>query len=47
MLYGLEPSDPVTLCGAVAVMLSIGLFAGWAPARRAARLDPMVALRHE
>ncbi|HZU25238.1 MAG TPA: ABC transporter permease [Bryobacteraceae bacterium] len=47
MLYGLKPSDPVALGGALAVMLGVALFAGWWPARRAAHLDPMIALRHE
>ncbi len=47
MLYGLEPSDPLTLCGAAMLLLAIALTAGWWPARKASRLDPMVALRHE
>jgi predicted permease len=47
MLYGLKASDPLTLGAAVLVMLAVALFAGWWPARRAARLDPMAALRHE
>jgi predicted permease len=47
MLFGVEPIDPVTLAGAVALMLSVSLLAGWLPARRAARVDPMVALRTE
>ena len=47
MLYGLKPSDPLTLSMAVLVMLAVALFAAWWPARRAARLDPMTALRHE
>jgi predicted permease len=47
MLYGLKPFDPVTYSAAVLVMLAVALTAGWLPARRASRLDPMVALRHE
>ena len=47
MLYGLKPYDPVTIAGAVLVMLGVALFAAWWPARRASRLDPMAALRHE
>jgi predicted permease len=47
MLYGLTPSDPLALGGAVLLLLLVVLAAGWWPARRASRLDPMVALRHE
>ena len=47
MLYGLPPSDPLTFGVAVVLLLAIALLAGWWPARKASRLDPMVALRHE
>ena len=47
MLFGVPPIDPLTMSAAVGVMLGVALFAGWIPARRASRLDPMVALRHE
>jgi predicted permease len=47
MLYGLKPYDPVTIAGTVLVMLGVALFAAWWPARRASRLDPVAALRHE
>ncbi len=47
MLYGLTPSDPLTICGAVLLLVLMVLAAGWLPARRASRLDPMVALRHD
>ena len=47
MLYGVEPADPLTMGAAVALMMLVALVAGWVPARRAARLEPMVALRHE
>ncbi len=45
MLYGLKPEDPVTIATAVFVLAAVAGFAGYIPARRAARLDPMVALR--
>ena len=45
LLYGLDPRDPITLIGAVAVLGTIGALAGWLPARRAARIDPAEALR--
>jgi predicted permease len=47
LLYGLKSRDPLTLVGAVVVLIAVGVLAGWLPARRAARLDPMVALRCE
>jgi predicted permease len=47
MLFGLKASDPVTIAEAVLVMAAVALLAGWWPARRASRLDPMTALRHE
>src|SRR5262245_13821346 len=47
MLYGLRPRDPVTIIVAIAVLGAVGLLAGYLPARRAAKQDPMEALRYE
>jgi predicted permease len=47
MLYGLRPSDPASLVGAAVVLLGVALLAGWVPAMRASRVEPMDALRHE
>lgn len=47
MLYGLTPSDPLTLAGVAVLLLAISLLAAFGPARRAARIDPNRALRHE
>jgi ABC-type antimicrobial peptide transport system permease subunit len=46
-LFGTKPNDPLALGAAVAILLSAAVLAGYAPARRASRIDPMVALRHE
>jgi ABC-type antimicrobial peptide transport system permease subunit len=47
MLYGLTPRDPMTVAGAAAVMTVVSLAAAYLPARRAASVDPIVALRAE
>jgi predicted permease len=47
VLFGLQPDDPLTFVGASALLLIIALIASFLPARRASRVDPMVALRYE
>jgi predicted permease len=47
MLFGLAPRDPVTIGGAAVAMLALAGIAGYIPARRAAGVDPMLALRAE
>src|SRR5579863_944967 len=47
MLYGVKPVDPLTLVAGALLMLGTAALAGYLSARRAARVDPMVALRYE
>jgi len=47
MLFEVRAGDPITVLGAVSVMLATAAVATWIPGLRATRVDPMVALRHE
>jgi predicted permease len=47
LLYGLAPTDPLTIVAGISVMLIVALLAGYVPARRASRVDPMASLRCE
>jgi len=46
-LFGMKPDDPWAISVAVAVLVAAAVIAGYAPARRASKIDPRVALRHE
>jgi ABC-type lipoprotein release transport system permease subunit len=47
VLYDVSASDPTALAVVTAVLLAVALVASWLPARRAATIDPLEAIRHE
>jgi putative ABC transport system permease protein len=47
MLFGISRLDPLTYLGVIVLLVGVSAIACWVPARRAARVDPMVALRYE
>ena len=47
LLFGLPPTDPTAMAGAMTVMVLVSALAGYLPARRASRIDPIVALHYE
>jgi predicted permease len=47
LIFGLTPNDPLTFVGAAVLLMTVGLVAGYLPARRASRISPLTALRYE
>lgn len=47
VVYGIKPHDPLTMMAAAVLMIVVAAMAAWIPARRAARIDPLAALRYE
>ena len=46
-LFGLKPADPATLAAALGIMIAVAIASGYLPARRASKVDPLIALRYE
>jgi predicted permease len=46
-LFGLKPADPVTLLASLGIMIAVTVISGYLPARRASKVDPLIALRYE
>jgi putative ABC transport system permease protein len=47
LLFGVKPGDPLTLVAVSALLIGVALFASYIPARQAAKVDPLVALKHD
>jgi ABC-type lipoprotein release transport system permease subunit len=47
LLFGVGPTDPLTFAAVPLLLVCVALLACWLPARRAAKIDPIAALRHE
>ena len=47
MLFQIEPTDPLTFAALTILLVGVALLASFIPARRASRIDPLLALRHE